>query len=48
MGICPVAAKLFQADVQTQTDRHNLADNHFLQFCECTEKTDRKHAFQTE
>jgi len=38
MRIHPVAAKLFQADVQTQMDRHNLADSHFLQFCERTKK----------
>jgi len=46
MIIRPVAAELFQADVQTQTDKCNLADSHFSQFCECTKKRDRKHAFQ--
>ena len=32
MKICPVGAKLFHAD--GRTDRHDVANSHFLQFCE--------------
>jgi hypothetical protein len=33
MKIHPVGAKLFHAD--GQTERHDEANRHFLQFCEC-------------
>ena len=33
MKIHPVGAKLF--DLDRWTDRHDLANSHFLQFCKC-------------
>jgi hypothetical protein len=36
MKICPVGAELFLGD--RQTDRHDKANSHFLQFCKHAKK----------
>jgi len=40
MKICPVGAELLDMcrQMDRQTDRHDEANSHFSQFCECMEK----------